>query len=42
MNVRMTRGKGLVMTDKGDIKYWRDSEGVHHAPKRPLDDIIIG
>jgi nitroreductase len=26
----------------GDTKYWRDSEGVHHVPKRPLDEIVIG
>ena len=29
-----------VETD-GSIRYWRDSQGVHHVPKRPLQEIIV-
>ena len=25
----------------GDIKYWRDENGVHHVPKRPLEELIF-
>ena len=26
----------------GDIRYYRDEDGVHHVPKRSLEEIVVG
>ncbi len=26
----------------GDVRYWRDDEGVHRVPKRALNEILLG
>jgi nitroreductase len=28
--------------ESGDIRYWRDEQGVHHVPKRAIEDLIVG
>jgi nitroreductase len=43
--VALGRPKETVVTEtvgpEGDIRYWRDEEGVHHVPKRRLEDLIV-
>lgn len=29
------------MPENEDIRYWRDDKGVHHVPKRSLEEILI-
>ena len=31
----------LSASPDGSIKYWRDEAGVHHVPKRSLEDVLI-
>jgi nitroreductase len=28
-------------TAGGDVTYYRDAQGVHHVPKRPMDEVIL-
>ena len=33
--------KVVLEKSDGDIKYWRDRAGIHHVPKRPIDEVIV-
>jgi len=38
-------GETVVMEEaksETDVAYWRDKADVHHVPKRPLDQVIVG
>ncbi|MBS0011191.1 MAG: nitroreductase family protein [Bacteroidales bacterium] len=42
--VALGKPKEMVVIDEakdGDIRYWRDEKGVHHVPKRSLEELIL-
>lgn len=30
----------IAEPETGSLKYWRDSKGIHHVPKRKLEDVL--
>lgn len=32
--------QALVEQEKGSLRYWRDKDGIHHVPKRRLEDVF--
>ena len=29
------------LPENGDTRYWRDEQGIHHVPKRSVDELVI-
>lgn len=45
MVLAIGKPKEIVVLDEldesGNVRYWRDEQGVHHVPKRKLDEFIL-
>lgn len=42
--IALGKAKEIVVTDdlsNNEYKYWREKDGVHHVPKRVMDELII-
>lgn len=43
MGLGVAKEKRVIaeMPADGSFTYWRDADGVHHVPKRSLDELIV-
>lgn len=45
MVIALGKPKEIVKLEElgedGNVKYWRDEDGVHHVPKRKLEDLVV-
>ncbi|HWJ02225.1 MAG TPA: nitroreductase family protein [Verrucomicrobiae bacterium] len=45
MVLAIGKPKEIVVLDEidetGNIRYWRDAQGIHHVPKRKLEDLLL-
>lgn len=32
--------QAIIEDEQGSLKYWRDENGIHHVPKRKIDDVL--
>ncbi len=41
LSIGKPKERVVIVDSRRDIKYYRDEQGIHYVPKRPLDELLI-